>query len=108
MIPFRTDCIKAGVEYEQKIPDSTSYMVMNLLVNIVPLVIMIGLGVMLMRQYDKGWRHDGRWKSNAKMYVEKIYRVTFKDVAGQDEAKELAEVADFLHNPGNRNRSEAS
>ena len=92
---------KAGVEYEQKIPDSTSYMVMNLLVNIVPLVIMIGLGVMLMRRMTKGGGMMGVGKSNAKMYVEKSTGVTFKDVAGQDEAKEsLQEVVDFLHNPG--------
>ena len=92
---------KAGVEYEQKIPDSTSYMVMNLLINIVPLVIMIGLGVMLMRRMTKGGGMMGVGKSNAKMYVEKSTGVTFKDVAGQDEAKEsLQEVVDFLHNPG--------
>lgn len=92
---------KAGVEYEQKIPDSTSYMVMNLLVNIVLLVIMIGLGVMLMRRMTKGGGMMGVGKSNAKMYVEKSTGVTFKDVAGQDEAKEsLQEVVDFLHNPG--------
>ncbi len=43
----------------------------------------------------------GIGKSNAKMYVEKKTGVTFKDVAGQDEAKEsLQEVVDFLHNPG--------
>ena len=91
---------KAGVEYEQKIPDSTSYMVMNLLVNIVPLVIMIGLGVMLMRRMTKGGGMMGVGKSNAKVYVEKQTGVTFKDVAGEDEAKEsLQEVVDFLHNP---------
>ena len=96
---------KAGVEYEQKIPDSTSYMVMNLLVNIVPLVIMIGLGVMLMRRMTKGGGMMGVGKSNAKMYVEKSTGVTFKDVAGQDEAKEsLQEVVDFLHNPGKYTR----
>ena len=76
-------------------------MVMNLLVNIVPLVIMIGLGVMLMRRMTKGGGMMGVGKSNAKMYVEKSTGVTFKDVAGQDEAKEsLQEVVDFLHNPG--------
>ena len=74
---------------------------MNLLVNIVPLVIMIGLGVMLMRRMTKGGGMMGVGKSNAKMYVEKSTGVTFKDVAGQDEAKEsLQEVVDFLHNPG--------
>ena len=98
--PLSDRLYKAGVEYEQKIPDSTSYMVMNLLVNIVPLVIMIGLGVMLMRRMTKGGGMMGVGKSNAKMYVEKSTGVTFKDVAGQDEAKEsLQEVVDFLHNP---------
>ena len=42
----------------------------------------------------------GVGKSNAKVYVEKQTGVTFKDVAGEDEAKEsLQEVVDFLHNP---------
>ena len=46
-------------------------------------------------------RHYGRWKEQCKMYVEKQTGVTFKDVAGQDEAKDsLQEVVDFLHNPG--------
>ena len=43
----------------------------------------------------------GVGKSNAKVYVQKETGVTFKDVAGEDEAKEsLVEVVDFLHNPG--------
>ena len=46
-----------------------------------------------------GWRCYGRWQEHCKVYVEKP-PVTFKDVAGQDEAKEsLQEVVDFLHNP---------
>ena len=50
---------------------------------------------------SKGGGMMGVGKSNAKMYVEKQTGVTFKDVAGQDEAKEsLQEVVDFLHNPG--------
>ena len=43
----------------------------------------------------------GVGKSNAKMYVQKETGITFKDVAGEDEAKEsLTEIVDFLHNPG--------
>ena len=54
-----------------------------------------------MRRMTKGGGMMGVGKSNAKMYVEKSTGVTFKDVAGQDEAKEsLQEVVDFLHNPG--------
>ena len=53
----------------------------------------------LMRRMGGGAMGVG--KSNAKVYVEKKTGVTFKDVAGQDEAKEsLQEVVDFLHNPG--------
>lgn len=49
----------------------------------------------------------GVGKSNAKVYVEKTTGVTFKDVAGQDEAKEsLQEMVDFLHNPKNTVKSE--
>ena len=54
-----------------------------------------------MKRMSKGGRMMGIGKSNAKMYVEKETGVTFKDVAGEDEAKEsLQEVVDFLHNPG--------
>ena len=92
---------KAGVSYEQKIPDSTSIIMLNLLLNIVPFLAIIGLGVYMMRKMSKGGGMMGIGKSNAKMYVEKSTGVTFKDVAGQDEAKEsLQEVVDFLHNPG--------
>ena len=53
----------------------------------------------MMKKMTKGGMM-GIGKSNAKMYVEKQTGVTFKDVAGQDEAKEsLQEVVDFLHNP---------
>ena len=53
-----------------------------------------------MKKMSKGGGIMGIGKSNAKMYVEKQTGVTFKDVAGQDEAREsLQEVVDFLHNP---------
>ena len=76
-------------------------MVINFLVSVVlPLVIVILLYYFLMKKMSKGGGILGVGKSNAKMYVEKETGVTFKDVAGQDEAKEsLQEVVDFLHNP---------
>lgn len=92
---------KAGVTYKQQIPDSTSIIILNILLNIVPFIAIIALGVFMMRKMTKGGGMMGIGKSNAKMYVEKSTGVTFKDVAGQDEAKEsLQEVVDFLHNPG--------
>ena len=63
------------------------------------------------RKMSKGGGMMGIGKSNAKMYVEKQTGVTFKDVAGQDEAKEsLQEIVDFLHNPEKytRDRCEAA
>ncbi|MGN0404844.1 MAG: ATP-dependent zinc metalloprotease FtsH [Bariatricus sp.] len=93
--------LDAGVKLSQEIPDSTPYIVMNLLATVLPFVFLIGMGIYLMRGMSKGGGVMGIGKSNAKMYVEKSTGVTFKDVAGQDEAKEsLQEVVDFLHNPG--------
>ena len=93
--------LEAGVEFNQDIPDSTPYLIMNLLATILPFILLIGMGVYLMRGMSKGGGVMGIGKSNAKMYVEQSTGVTFKDVAGQDEAKEsLQEVVDFLHNPG--------
>ncbi|MEG1505271.1 MAG: ATP-dependent zinc metalloprotease FtsH, partial [Lachnospiraceae bacterium] len=94
---------KAGVEYRQKIPDSTSAILLNVLLSIVlPFAIILFAMNFLMKKMSKGGGMMGVGKSNAKMYgVEKKTGVTFKDVAGQDEAKEsLQEVVDFLHNPG--------
>ena len=98
-LPSRLE--KAGVTFEQEIPDTTSAMIANAVMSFLPLVIMIGLLVWLTRRMSKGGGIMGVGKSNAKMYVEKRTGVTFLDVAGQDEAKEsLQEVVDFLHNPG--------
>ncbi len=92
---------KAGVEYKHTIPDTTSMMVLNMLITILPVVLIVGMFVYMTRKMSKGGGMMGIGKSNAKMYVEKQTGVTFKDVAGQDEAKEsLQEVVDFLHNPG--------
>lgn len=92
---------KAGVEYKHKIPDTTSMMVLNVLLTFLPVALIVGMFVYMSRKMSKGGGMMGIGKSNAKMYVEKQTGVSFKDVAGQDEAKEsLQEVVDFLHNPG--------
>ena len=92
---------KAKIDFNQEVPDTTSAIVAQYAMNIVPLVIFIALIVWMTRKMSKGGGMMGIGKSNAKMYVEKQTGVTFKDVAGQDEAKEsLQEVVDFLHNPG--------
>ena len=73
---------------------------------ILPIIITVALFMLLMRFLSKsgggGFGGIGSvGKANAKVYMEKSTGVTFKDVAGQDEAKEsLAEIIDFLHNPG--------
>lgn len=98
-LPEKLD--EAGVKFSQEIPDNTSYLVAQALATFLPLLLLIGLIVWMTRKMSKGGGMMGIGKSNAKMYVEKQTGVTFKDVAGQDEAKEsLQEVVDFLHNPG--------
>lgn len=92
---------KAGVKFSQQIPDTTSAVVAQTLFTLLPVAILVGVFVWMTRKMAKGGGMMGIGKSNAKMYVEKQTGVTFKDVAGQDEAKEsLQEVVDFLHNPG--------
>ena len=92
---------KGKIDFNQEVPDTTSAIVAQYAMNIIPLVIFIALIVWMTRKMSKGGGVMGIGKSNAKMYVEKQTGVTFKDVAGQDEAKEsLQEVVDFLHNPG--------
>lgn len=92
---------EAGVKYEQEIPDTTSAVVAQIIFTFLPIALLVGMIVWMTRKMSKGGGMMGVGKSNAKMYVEKQTGVTFKDVAGQDEAKEsLQEVVDFLHNPG--------
>ena len=92
---------KAGVEFNQEIPDTTSAVAMNVILTFLPIAFCVGMIVWMTKRMSKGGGMMGIGKSNAKMYVEKQTGVTFKDVAGQDEAKEsLQEVVDFLHNPG--------
>ena len=91
----------AGVEFQQEVPSSSSGILNILLVYILPFVILYGIFFLVFRSVSKGGGMMGVGKSNAKMYVQKETGVTFKDVAGQDEAKEsLKEIVDFLHYPG--------
>ena len=93
---------KAGVEFKSQIPDTASSLIMDIFITVIlPIVLLVFMFNFLMKKMSKGGGMMGIGKSNAKMYVEKQTGVTFKDVAGQDEAKEsLQEVVDFLHNPG--------
>ena len=89
---------EAGVDIKGEIPDNTAGWIYNIVSFLLPLVILWGLLGFLMKRMGGGPMGVG--KSTAKVYVEKKTGVTFKDVAGQDEAKEsLQEVVDFLHNP---------
>ncbi|MDD7641472.1 MAG: ATP-dependent zinc metalloprotease FtsH [bacterium] len=95
LVPMLKD---AGVDIKGEIPDNTAGWIYNIVSFLLPLVILWGLMGFLMKRMGGGAMGVG--KSNAKVYVEKKTGVTFKDVAGQDEAKEsLQEVVDFLHNP---------
>ena len=86
------------IEISATVPDNTSTWLLNILSFVIPLVILWILFGMLMKKMGGGAMGVG--KTTAKVYVEKTTGVTFKDVAGQDEAKEsLQEVVDFLHNP---------
>ena len=94
---------EAGVDkYYKEPPDMTSSIIYSLLSIVLHVLIMVGLLSWLFRRMNKGGgMMGGVGKSRAKAYVQKETGVTFKDVAGEDEAKEsLQEVVDFLHNPG--------
>ena len=89
------------VEYYSPMQEESSYLMSLLLSYVVPMILMVGLLVFLMRRMSGGMGGlGGVGKANAKVYMEKSTGVTFADVAGQDEAKEsLQEIIDFLHNP---------
>lgn len=88
-----------SIEIKAAIPDNTSTWIFNILSFIVPLILLWVLLAFVSKKMG-GSRGMGVGKSTAKVYVEKSTGVNFKDVAGQDEAKEsLQEVVDFLHNP---------
>ena len=92
---------EAGVKFWSEIPDTASAVFWNIMISVIlPFGLIFFCMSYLMKKVSKGGGMMGIGKSNAKMYVQKETGVTFKDVAGQDEAKEsLQEVVDFLHNP---------
>ena len=91
-----------GIKFETDPPDVFGEFVAMILSVVLPTLLLFGLLMFSMRRMNKGGGIMGMGvgKSKAKAYVQKETGVTFKDVAGQDEAKEsLQEVVDFLHNP---------
>lgn len=92
--------LEYDVEIKSEIPDSSGMIMSVILSYILPILLLWGLLSLMYRKMSKGGGMMGVGKSNAKVYVQKETGVTFKDVAGEDEAKEsLQEVVDFLHNP---------
>ena len=99
-----TDKLDAkGVTYSGYIPDQSSSIIDFLLLYVLPILFIYLMFTFVYRKLSKGGGMMGGMgvgKSTAKVYVQKKTGVTFKDVAGQDEAKEsLTEIVDFLHNP---------
>ncbi len=100
-ITLANKLLEAGVKFEQEETSSSDTIIYMIVSYILPIVLVWVLLSFLMNRMSKGGGIMGVGKSNAKVYVQKETGVTFKDVAGQEEAKEsLQEVVDFLHNPG--------
>ena len=93
--------LQYDVEMSKQVADSSSVIMTVLLYYVLPILLMWGLLSLLFRRMGGKGGPMGVGKSTAKAYVQKETGITFKDVAGEDEAKEsLVEVVDFLHNPG--------
>ena len=90
-----------GIIFKSEPPDAFGEFMSMMLSVLLPTLLLFVLLMFFMRRMNKGGGMMGEGKSRAKAYVQKETGITFKDVAGQDEAKEsLQEVVDFLHNPG--------
>ena len=90
----------ANVEFKEKIPDNTTSLILNVLLSFAPLILIWILMGVVMRRMSGSGGVMGVGKSRAKMYMQSETGVTFKDVAGQDEAKEsLQETVEFLEHP---------
>ncbi len=94
--------LENNVDVKGVVPDGSGMILSIILTYVLPVLLLWLLLSLLFRKMAKsGGGVMGIGKSNAKVYVEKETGVSFKDVAGEDEAKEsLQEVVDFLHNPG--------
>ncbi len=94
----------AGVSFKAEASSASTSILYMLLEWVLPLVFFWAMLMFIMRKTTGGKGGGGVFgvgKSNAKIYIQKETGVTFKDVAGQEEAKEsVVEMVDFLHNPG--------
>ena len=98
LIPFLRE---HNVEINRQISDNSGVLLSILITYVLPVIIMLVILSFLFKKIGGVGGPMGVGKSTAKVYVQKETGVTFKDVAGEDEAKEsLVEVVDFLHNPG--------
>ncbi len=97
---------KANIEVKQQVVDNRTSILDSILTMILPFILIYVVMWFLFKAISKNSGGVmGVGKSNAKVYVEKQTGVTFKDVAGQEEAKEsLTEIVDFLHNPAKYTR----
>lgn len=92
---------KAGVTFSKKPASVATEVIGTVLSFLIPFVLFLVVFSLLMNRMNKGGGMMGVGKSKAKAYVQKNTGITFRDVAGEDEAKEsLQEVVEFLHNPG--------
>ena len=89
--PTLTDrLLKAGVQCSKTVPDNSSYLILNIVANVLPLVMIGFIFYFFMRRMGSGGGVMGVGKSKAKVYGEKETGVTFQDVAGQDGSKRIA------------------
>ena len=97
---------ESGVEYKAEVVDRSTTIFDIILAYVLPFVLIYVVMFFVFRMVTKGGgMMGGVGKSNAKVYVEKETGISFKDVAGQNEAKEsISELVDFLHNPGKYTR----